>query len=365
MESFYKVFGCITVTRKQEVTAPALAGKLDAGVPVLNKKAITTYAKRAMAANNSQVHLVILDIDDFKSINDTFGHMFGDEVLLKAAEIIKESIGSAGVAGRIGGDEMLIVLTGIESHTELRNTLRSIRTGIEWAYQGVRDNLHVTCSIGVATYPEHGDNYDKIFQLADRMLYIAKSKGKNRYVIYTPELHDNKLKNKDTGKKSSADSLKNDKTGVMRRLIEDFLVRKIVPYSTALQEIGFCFELDEIIMVYGNMKLSSTWNHEGFFDDREEGAYLNPDPGFFDCFDENNILAVNGIFNLEGKSTVFPELLTSRGIESVLFYKMTHSDQAFGYIMFAKKNRRQMWAEYDKTLLASVGKILELSFRGK
>lgn len=363
--SSHKVLGCISISSTQKEAAPDIRSNMDIGIPILNKKAITEYAKRAMLKKSGNIHLIILDLDDFKTINDTYGHMFGDEVLVKASSIIKEAIGNAGIVGRIGGDEMMIVLTQIESHAELRNMLRSIRTGIEWAYKGGQDNLRVTCSMGIATYPDHGDNYDKIFQLADRMLYIAKNKGKNRYVIYTPEIHDAAAsKNAESVKDNSLEILRDDKAGVMQRLIEDFLIRKIVPYAAQLKEIGFCFELDEIIMVYGDMKMSSTWNHQGFFDDIESQEYLNPDPFFLTSFNENNIFAVNGIFNLEGKSPVLAGLLTQRGIESALFYKMVKNNNMFGYIMFAKKNRRQMWSEYDKTLLASVGKIIEISFKG-
>lgn len=365
-QSDFKILGCITALgSNQQETAINISHNMDTGIPVFNKKAITEYAKKSFLTCPGRVHLIILDLDDFKTINDTYGHMFGDEVLIKSANVIKETIGNAGIVGRIGGDEMLIVLTRIENHAELRNMLRSIRTGIEWAYKKGNEQLRITCSMGVATYPDHGDDYEKIFQLADRMLYIAKNKGKNRYVIYTPELHDNAVSTESkSAKAGSFETLRDDKTGVMQRLINEFLIRKIVPYAAALSEIGYCFELDEIIMVYDGMRLSTTWNHEGYFNEIESSDYLNLEPAFFDSFDQNNILAVNGIFNLEGKAPVFAGLLTERGVESAFFYKMVKNGNIFGYIMFAKKNHRQMWSEYDKTLLATVGKVIELSFTG-
>lgn len=363
-----KVLGCITVFGNNQPDLALDAGySMDIGMPVLDKKYITEYARKCLLTNAGKVHLVILDLDDFKVINDTYGHMFGDEVLIKSANIIKDAIGSSGIVGRIGGDEMMIVLTRIENHAELRNMLRSIRTGIEWAYKNTNSDVHITCSIGVATYPDHGDNYDRIFQLADRMLYIAKNKGKNRYVIYTPELHDRIVlsdNRNDTDKSNHLEALRDDKSGVMQRLVNEFLIRKIVPYSTVLTEIGYCFELDEIIMVYENMKLCSFWNHEGFVDDFENRSYLTLESGFLESFNKDNILIVNGIFNLEEKAPVLGHVLAERGVESALFYKMVKNGTMFGYIMFAKKNRRQMWSELDKTLLATAGKVIELSFTG-
>ena len=367
-ENTGKILGCITSYNNSGQEISLAAGyTLDIGLPVLDKKSITEYARKSILTATGSVHLLILDLDDFKVINDTYGHMFGDEVLLKASTIIKDAIGTSGVVGRIGGDELMIVLTGIENHAALRNTLRSIRTGIEWAYKNINDDIHITCSIGAATYPDHADSYGSIFQLADRMLYIAKNKGKNRYVIYTPELHGNHLSNEEKSeadKKNALEALRNDKAGVMQRLVNEFLIRKIVPYSEALKEIGYCFELDEIMMVYENMKLCSFWNHDGFVNDYKDRAYFDLEPGFVDGFDKDNIFIINGIFNLDEKAPVLGSVLSGRGIESALFYKMSKNGTMFGYLLFAKKNRRQMWSEYDKTLLATVGKILEISFTG-
>ena len=363
-----KVLGCITSYNSDGQEISLAAGyTLDIGIPVLDKKSITEYARKSFLTATDSVHLLILDLDDFKVINDTYGHMFGDEVLLKAATIIKETIGTFGTVGRIGGDELMIVLTRVNTHAELRNILRSIRTGIEWAYKNINDDVHITCSIGVATYPDHADSYDRIFQLADRMLYIAKNKGKNRYVIYTPDLHGTSLspeEKSEADKKSEPEALRNDRAGVMQRLVNEFLIRKIIPYSEALKEIGYCLDLDEIMMVYENMKLSSFWDHDGFVDDFKDRSYLNLEPGFLDGFDKDNIFIVNGIFNLEEKAPVLGTVLSGRGIESALFYKMSKNGTMFGYLMFAKKSRRQMWSEYDKTMLATAGKIIEISFTG-
>lgn len=362
----HKTLGCITMSGENEAAAPDIGYSMDNGIPVLNKSSITEYAKKAILSNNGKVHLIILDLDNFKTINDTYGHMFGDEVLIHASEIIKNAIGNSGIVGRIGGDEMLIVLTKIESRTELRNMLRTIRTNIEWSYKEMQNDLRITCSMGIAAHPDHGNTYDQIFQLADKMLYIAKSKGKNRYVIYTPEIHDlpsDSSKNPDENYYLKL--LRNDRAGVMQRLIEKFLIRKIVTYESALKEIGFCLELDEIVMIYNNMKTASTWNHSEFLSGCDSEEYFHPEESFLNSFDENNVYAVNGLFNLEVKSPSLCRLLTEHNIESVLFYKMVNHGDMFGYIMFAKKNRRQMWSESDKTFLASAGKILELSFIDK
>lgn len=358
----HKVLGCITSQGNQQDVILDTESLMDTGISVLNKKAITDYAKKVLLTNENKIYLVILDLDNFKEINDTFGHMFGDEVLSTTAEIIKSTLGNSGVVGRIGGDEMMLVLTGIESHAELRNMLRAIRMNIEWSYKESQKDLRITCSIGVAAYPDHSDSYEKLFQLADRMLYIAKQKGKNRYVIYTPEIHDATLA---SDKKESAgnnlEHLREDKSGVLQRLIDEFLIRKIITYERAMTELIYCFELDEIIMVYENISTATIWSRKGVLNSLDDKEFLSPETGFLNSFDANHILVMNSIFNLEGKAPLLNSKLQERGVKSALFYKMTKHDKMLGYIMFAKTSRGQMWSEYEKTLFAMVGKIIELS----
>jgi diguanylate cyclase (GGDEF)-like protein len=334
----------------------------DVGIDVLNKKAITDYAKRAIATGGKKVYIAVLDLDHFKTINDTFGHLFGDEVLATTAEIIKEAVGNRGIVGRIGGDEMMIVIDRIEEHTELRNLLRTIRTNVEWAYKGKRDDVNVTCSIGVAAYPEHGDNYEKVFQIADKMLYLAKEKGRNRYIIYIPEIHDPKnatIRNEQNESKITA--LQNDKVGIMQRLIENFLIKKIVTNEMIFGEIGYGYGLDEILMLYENMSVALQWTETEICSDIRKISFFQPDEAFIEHFDKNKVFVMNGLFNLEGKSPQIASVLQEKGIESAVFYKITKMDQCVGYVMFARRSRRSMWSEYEIMVLSVIGKILELS----
>ncbi len=166
---------------------------LDPLTNLLNKKAIKDYALEALTAaakNNTHVTLVMIDLDNFKTINDTYGHMFGDETLVNVARVMNEAVGDRGVVGRIGGDEFFIVLTEFENGTEaIRPLIRSIRSHVEWCFKNKIEDIKVTCSVGTATYPEDAQTYDDLFRLADHCLYIAKSKGRDRFIIYTRSMH--------------------------------------------------------------------------------------------------------------------------------------------------------------------------------
>lgn len=157
---------------------------------VYNKKTITEYAKKRISEEKEKrIVIAILDVDHFKSVNDTFGHLYGDKVLARVGGRLKEIVGEDGVIGRIGGDEFMIVFNGLDDDQVLRGMLREIRTQIKWEFAEDFENLSITCSIGASIFPVNGRDYEDLFKKADCCLYIAKEKGRDRYVFFRDEMH--------------------------------------------------------------------------------------------------------------------------------------------------------------------------------
>ena len=157
---------------------------------VYNKKTITEYAKKRIAEEKEKrIVIAILDVDHFKSVNDTFGHLYGDKVLARVGGRLKEIVGEDSVIGRIGGDEFMIVFNGLDDDQVLRGMLRAIRTQIKWEFAEDFENLSITCSIGASIFPVNGRDYEDLFKKADCCLYIAKEKGRDRYVFFRDEMH--------------------------------------------------------------------------------------------------------------------------------------------------------------------------------
>ncbi|TVM00469.1 MAG: hypothetical protein CV087_13970 [Candidatus Brocadia sp. WS118] len=131
---------------------------------------------------NESLGLVIADLDHFKNINDTYGHIVGDQTLQQIASIMKNSIRSSDVLARYGGEEFVIIMPSID----ITNTLKkaeSIREQVE-SFQFKVDSLgrspQITISIGVASFPDHGAECDTLIASADMALYKAKKGGRNR-----------------------------------------------------------------------------------------------------------------------------------------------------------------------------------------
>ncbi len=153
------------------------------------KEDITNYGQKLINDLKKAAAIAIVDIDNFKSVNDHYGHSMGDAVLKKCAAIISAQVADSGKVGRIGGDEFFVVFDNYNGREELKNALRGIKNNILHAYSDEQEGFHISTSIGVSEYPCGADDFDTLFDLADHMLYRAKYKGKNRYIIYEREKH--------------------------------------------------------------------------------------------------------------------------------------------------------------------------------
>lgn len=199
--------------------------KNDALTGLFNKKTITEMAINRIETVNVPGSLFVLDIDRFKECNDLFGHQYGDQVLKKVGEILKESLGASGIAGRIGGDEFMCIVDSTDNE-DIRNITRNIKIGLQWAMSANHPNNLVSCSIGVARFPINGTSYEEIFALADKCLYRAKSKGRNCYIIYDPDKHNKIFEENEIEKKRILDGIEYKRMATIEANILEILLKK-------------------------------------------------------------------------------------------------------------------------------------------
>lgn len=161
---------------------------IDSLTGTLTKNEITNYAVKQIDIEQKEgTTIAIIDIDYFKNVNDSLGHLKGDEVLRSISDIIKQQVGNAGVVGRFGGDEFFVVLHNGYNEEKTREILRSLKNIVNATYAPNDEGKPVvSLSIGCACYPKDASNYMDLFTIADYCLYVAKDLGRNRYIIYTP-----------------------------------------------------------------------------------------------------------------------------------------------------------------------------------
>jgi diguanylate cyclase (GGDEF)-like protein len=135
-----------------------------------------SQAKRDMG----RLALIFVDLDDFKSINDTYGHHAGDLLLCSAARRMEGCVRNADTVGRLGGDEFIVLLASIDREQDATLVAGKIREALSQPFDLDGSRLSITCSIGVAIYPEHGADAITLSKSADAAMYLAKEGGGNR-----------------------------------------------------------------------------------------------------------------------------------------------------------------------------------------
>ena len=164
-----------------------LRAEKDALTGLYNKGATVQLIKNAIEeekVNNTLNALMIIDLDNFKEVNDTHGHAQGDKVLVDTANALSEIFKGGDIVGRIGGDEFVVFMKNINSISNADVLASKIENKVDYHLPTVEKDIHVTCSIGIAIFPYHGTSYEELFNKADKAVYTAKANGKNGYRIY-------------------------------------------------------------------------------------------------------------------------------------------------------------------------------------
>ena len=146
-----------------------------------NKGAATEKITKWMSENSTkEAHLIMVDLDNFKEINDVKGHSFGDDVLKETARVINECFGENSICSRFGGDEFIIFV--------MDEPIRNVECRIDELMQRLEKEITsieppVSCSAGIAARVSKQDDFEELFNRADNAMYMAKKSGKNRYFI--------------------------------------------------------------------------------------------------------------------------------------------------------------------------------------
>lgn len=152
---------------------------------MLNKIATRKAIDRILQEDPGRVHaFLIIDLDYFKQINDTYGHYVGDDVLTDAADGLRELFHSGDILGRIGGDEMVVFCRDIKTDEHAGRRAGEVCELFRTLRGQEQELRHTSCSIGIAMAPFDGSCFNQLYINADLALYTAKAAGRNRYELY-------------------------------------------------------------------------------------------------------------------------------------------------------------------------------------
>ncbi len=326
------------------------------------KENITNYAKRRINDLRQPTALAIIDIDDFKLVNDNFGHAKGDEVLKRCAAIIEKQVEGFGKAGRIGGDEFFLVFDNFEDKERLKFVLRGIKNMVYASYNEALNGFCVTTSIGVSVFPEDYDgNYDTMFKLADCLLYKAKKKGKNRYIVYEPTKHGTVEKLLESGVRNESilGGRAMEKSEVICRIANKIIVGEDFSFEQILNDIRDYFAIDRIIiynktdreavMQVGTNLLSKELIEDTIdylYDKRVELTY------------ENGVMLISKVVYFDMKASKAYDALCRQGVLSIMHHEVKAKSGKTFIISYEMTSSDITWNESDTEYFRILDKVL-------
>lgn len=165
------------------------------GLPnrALLKERLTNTIQRNQRRNSLRYALLFLDLDRFKVINDSLGHLQGDKLLCEVSNRLLQSVRAGDTVARLGGDEFCVLLDDIDQTADIEVIARRILTSISAVYILNGQNIYTTTSIGVTTSLLAYQDADAVIRDADAAMYEAKAQGKNRYCFFDQSLHQNAM----------------------------------------------------------------------------------------------------------------------------------------------------------------------------
>lgn len=138
---------------------------------------------------NEKVAVLFLDLDDFKKVNDSLGHETGDKLLIEASERLRSVARSGDTVGRLGGDEFIVLLGGLADAADARPVAENLLNRFRDAFKINGRELILTISLGIAIFPEDGDNTSELLRNADSAMYHSKNLGRNTYSYFTDAMN--------------------------------------------------------------------------------------------------------------------------------------------------------------------------------
>lgn len=186
----------ITNPVNQIVTNLDTKAHIDLLTGVLNKRSFEEAVENTLnnITNSRYNALILLDVDNFKGVNDTLGHSYGDKVLADIGHILNTVFNDDDYTGRLGGDEFCVFLNIPISQQKnyiqlIQEKCNALSEAFHNNYTGDDNRYKISSSIGVAVFPDHGRNFTELYKCADKALYESKHKGKDMYTIFCPEMN--------------------------------------------------------------------------------------------------------------------------------------------------------------------------------
>lgn len=286
----------------------------------------------------------ILDLDNFKFVNDTYGHHTGDEVLMELGASLREYLNHQGVAGRFGGDEFLILIPGLKTYDERKGFLQKMFD----SQLVVRRNYHlsqcqpfITGTAGCAGFPQDAQDYNALFTLMDKALYRGKTKGRNCLIVYVKEKHEH-IEIQRIARQGMFTSM----SGLVRAF-------EMVPgwrnrLTSVTPFLMDTLRVSDLYFIGPDKILHSVRNP----------ALAEPVPDVDQLITMNDLFFTNRMEEVEAKSPVFHQVMLALETEALMAIRIMLDSEAYGILLLAEPRTQRIWQEDECAMMLFLTKLL-------
>ena len=325
---------------------------LDNLTQIISREYIIEIGK-GLIRDNIPFALLIVDFDNFKQINDSFGHLVGDFILQSACMQIRTLLKKAAYVGRYGGDELLILVPNITTYDEAHLFLEKLYGNgvvfIKFSNDGNRE-IYLTATTGCCIFPNDGKDFEELFNKADKALYRGKTKGRNCYIIYVESKH--------------ANIIIHEK--IHGSVIEKFKAVKRVfdIYHTKRDKLKHLIDF-----LYSEMHCSAAYflfpdkTYISNFYSNEKTTHLIIEPHLELLLNGDSAFYDTPLTKYKANDAIFSDYVTDRSIQSLLVAKVKLGRYFHGYLVLYESSIGRVWQEIEVAITMYAASLLELEYK--
>lgn len=315
---------------------------LDSLTGVISRQYILDFARKLV---NEKVPfaMCMMDLDNFKYINDSYGHKAGDICLKTIAEGLVNSIGEDGLVGRFGGDEFIILYLKSNAYEDVHLLFEHLygEGGAVRRFLYIENvRVFITATTGSASFPKDASDYNELFLKMDKALYRGKSKGRNCYIIYVHEKH------KDIVVSERGTNSLLSKVHDVKLLIEtspnDIVIEKALDYIQKTAHPANSF------FVYKNNYVKNSKDNTEYYFGRNSYFILDKMVG------DKEILPSSNPKDIKDRYPDTAEYIDTNKIHAFVVARVSN----YGFIVLYENSVTRMWQDYDLVLLSYIATLL-------
>lgn len=323
---------------------------------VISREIILNYADW-LCQNDKKFTFCLIDIDNFKNVNDSYGHLIGDRVLVRVANELSLMLLGKGIVGRYGGDEFIVILEDIIEYKEIWETFSNLRSNVSHIIFDEMPELCISITAGMSRMPIDSLNLTDLFEKADKALYRGKTKGRSCFIIYLHEKHANiELKTKNDKNENPIDNIitafdffkNNDDISFGINRLFQFFIAKFMFDQVAIETKN-----DTIFKVCHSLSKSKNINHIGY------DILAN-------SLNEKGYFAINNFeVNAKNMSKELVDAISKEGYKSMLCCKIAAFGVEYGILRIQMSNAIRLWQTSEIALIITLCDLIAILLHDK